>query len=202
MQHLLGEDQAGEGVRQIGQLLFHAFHFWQAGKHVLSVSERLARALAARSDAVGAWRMSAPHNAGYLQLPRNLLWSRIQEDAVPEPIDGMFWHVNERADGSVSRLELLLVLGLRLDRAGLSLVAAGGNVPEPPGHWADEHVRADAPDFSNVLPGGELRGLHSVVAAGEVLKLASLCFWYAAHQDTPQAQSADARVTVLDLASS
>jgi hypothetical protein len=93
------------------------------------------------------------------------------------------------------------VLGMRPERAGLSLVAVGGSVPEPPGHWADVRVRDDAPDFSNVLPGGELRGLQSVVAAGEVLKLASLCFWYAMRQATAHA-STDKHVTALDVTSS
>jgi len=51
-------------------------------------------------------------------------------------------------------------------------------LPEgPPGHWGDLQAREDEPDFTNLLPGGELRGLYSLVSVAEALKLASRLFY-------------------------
>jgi len=76
-------------------------------------------------------------------------------------------------------LEVLLVLGLRGDRPGLSTIRIGADpAAVESGHWCDEEGRPGGEDFANVLPGGEMEGLHSLLTEAEVLKLVSRCFFY------------------------
>lgn len=163
LRELVPEDAPAAATQQIGHLLFHAFHYWHAGRHVLAIqAPDVERVLAMRpaGDALPATTFPA----GYVQLPRNLFWSAIEEGATPEAVDGFFW-----VSAGDARLETLLALGLRADRAGLSVAHmsfAAAHAAEPPG---------GAP-FGNVLPGGELAGLQSVTTPAETLELARRCF--------------------------
>ncbi len=179
LRELRPEGADAGGLLDLGRLIFHAYHFRRAGEPVYRLEEPLARQLLASPPPVGAWTLTAPDPAGYLALPRQLLWARVAADAAAEPVDGSFWRVDEAAANQ--RLDALLVLGLRADRPGFSVAGMSAVVPDG-GHWADLQARADGPDFANILPGGELRGLHGLVTEAEVLKLLSLCFWHmAAH---------------------
>ncbi len=71
---------------------------------------------------------------------------------------------------------MLLALGVRAGRPGLSVIPASVAFARP-ADWLHEAARTEGADFANVLPGGELRGLHAVVSAAEVLKLAARVFW-------------------------
>jgi hypothetical protein len=169
-----------EAVARAGALLFHAFRFWLHGTRVYELSEELLRATLERAAPVGEWRLRTPAPAGYVQLPHHLFWARVAEEAAAEPVDGFFFSAPTPDEGvRGERLDLLLVLGVRRGRPGVSLVdldvEAGGELA----HWADVDARGDGADFANVLPGGELRGYHSLTTRAEVLKLASLCFWLA-----------------------
>jgi hypothetical protein len=64
---------------------------------------------------------------------------------------------------------------VRADRPGFSVVSASGVTDDEP-HWADLDARPDGQDFATTLPGGELDRLYSIETAGELLRLASLCF--------------------------
>lgn len=186
LRELTPDDAPGSAVLEVGRLLFHAYHFWLFGKHVLIVDEPLARRLLAAPPIVGEWQLAPPQPAGYLQLPRNLLWARAQPDAPPEPVDGLFWAMIGEADAAVPpypRLDALLALGLRADRPGLTVVDVSTPLGDLPGHFADARGRDQGADFANVLPGGELAGLFALVSRLEALKLLSLCFWQAAHPD-------------------
>lgn len=194
-------------LHELGLLLFHGYHFWRFGRVVYLVERGLVERLAAQPPVVGEWELTPPHPAGYLQLPRNLVWARIGESAPAEPVDGLFWTMaggDDPAAPPYARLDALLALGLRSDRPGLSVVPVGAPLPDGPGHWADMRAReratgeaeatgaseatgatgaidaVPAADFANVLPGGELGGLLSLVNEAEVLKLISLLFWHAA----------------------
>ncbi len=186
----LPPEGAGAGqLRELGLLLFQGYHFWLYGRRVFVVEPELARRLLARPPTVGEWELTPPHPAGYLRLPRNLVWARVAEGAPAEPVDGLFWTMVGRQDPATppyDRLDTLLALGLRSDRPGLSVVPVAARLPGGPGHGADLRARESPPDapapadFANVLPGGELGGLHSLVNEAEVLKLVSLLFWHAA----------------------
>jgi hypothetical protein len=180
---LLPEESRGaehrDLVAQVSALLFHAFRFWLHGRCVCALDEATARSLLTRTEPVGEWPLRTPAPAGYVQLPRHLVWSRVAEDAAAEPVDGFFWSAPTADEGARGqRLDLLLALGVRRDRPGLSVVDASLEDSERLVHWADVDARPGGTDFENVLPGGELQGYHSLTTQAEVLKLASRCFWY------------------------
>lgn len=190
----------GEMLRRYGRLLFHAYHFWRAGKNTVELDDASARRLVEETPRVGLWRLRAPVRAGYLRLPRHVFWARVEEGATAEAVDGFFWFLSsipERAEDTPPesptgeaaaeeptgatpppRLHLLLVLGLRPDRPGFGSIDVSRDVAEAPeGHWAGIDARPGGEDFANVLPGGELDRLHAVTTENEALKLACLAFW-------------------------
>ncbi len=209
LRELTPEGTGADGLRELGLLLFQGYHFWLHGRRVYAVERALAKRLLAQPPAVGEWELSPPHPAGYLQLPRNLLWARVAASAPAEPADGLFWTMVGREDPLLppyERLDALLALGLRSDRPGLSVIPVAARLPAGPGHWADVRAReADpgapqSPDFGNVLPGGEIGGLHSLVNEAEVLKLVSLLFRQAATPGAVGPAGAGAAVgSLLDL---
>jgi hypothetical protein len=167
-----------DAVREYGALLFQAFRFHDRGRRLFTVAEQLLRDVL-QSDAAGEWRFAAPHDAGYLQLPRHLVWARIDEPAPPEAVDGFFWSVVESDGGRPGSIELLLALGMHSGRPGFSVVEAVAPLPPPaPGHWGDQSARPDGTDFANILPGGEMRNLLAVTSTTELLKLVSRLFHY------------------------
>lgn len=176
------ESSDHSAVEEFGPLLFQAYHFWRYGKEVFAFDEALLRELLAETMVVGEWELVPPRPAGYLQLPRNLIWARIAEDAPAEAIDGVFWTMVGAGDPAVPpfpRLDLLVVLGLMPGRPGFSIAQVEGiTADDLPAHWADARARDDAADFSNILPGGELNNYLGLETGGEVLKLVSRCFWY------------------------
>ncbi|MFW6206079.1 MAG: hypothetical protein ACOC5I_02460 [Gemmatimonadota bacterium] len=165
----------GEALRQYGRLLYHAFHYWQNRKVTRRVDEASLRWLLDDVTSVGDWTLRPPSSSGYLQLPRNLVWAEPAPGLTPEPADGFFWTYVEPEDEPAA-LHVLLVLGVRADRPGFSVVPATGVLDTEP-HWAELEAREDGPDFGTTLPGGEMDELYSVTNAAELLKLASLCFW-------------------------
>ena len=165
-----------DALKQYGRLLYHAFHYWRDRKPTRRVGEETLRWLLDDVSSVGDWSLAVPAASGYLQLPRNLIWAEPAPGLTPEPVDGFFWRRVE-ADDAPTHLHVLLVLGVRPDRAGFSVVPATG-VLDDVDHWAEVDARPDGDDFETTLPGGELDELYSVETAAEVLKLASLCFWH------------------------
>jgi hypothetical protein len=179
--------EGASAVEQFGPLLFQAYHYWRFQKSLVTVSEPLFRHVATDFPPIGQWEVVPLYAAGYLQLPRNLLWARIAEDAQPEAVDGIFWTMVGTGEPLVppfTRADLLVVLGLIPGRPGYSVIPLSAELEEPQGHWGDEQARTNSPDFANNLPGGELQQLHALETAGEVWKLVSRLFWYGAqHPD-------------------
>lgn len=172
-------DTPNDAVLHYGALAFQAFHFHSAGHPVYTVdADTLERLIAL--PPIGAWTLRAPTPSGYLQLPRNRLWVGADATGAAEPVDGFFWTLGER------RLDLVLCTGLRPDRPGLGAIDVAAPLPaDPPGHWGDLAGREDGEDFANILPGGELDGLHGITTAAEALKLASRAFWLATERARP-----------------
>jgi hypothetical protein len=165
----------GEAFRQHGRLLFHAFHFWRAGKVEVELDEALVRRLLDDDEPGGDRALATPAVAGYLRLPRNLIWAAPAPGERPEPADGFFWTFYPPSEAAPRALHLLMALGVRPDRPGFSVVTATGEVGAYP-HWADVDARPGVTDFATTLPGGELDRLYSVETTAELLKLASRCF--------------------------
>lgn len=178
-------------LEPVGMLLFQSYHFWRAGQHVYVLEPALARALAEGAPGVlreiagqappAAATAYVPAPAGYLQLPRNLFWARVDEAATPEPVDGLFWTMAHAGDagGPPARLDLLLALGLWPGRPGLSVIPVAEPLAgRPLTDLALARARPDGADFANVLPGGELEGLFALTTPAEVLKLFALVWSY------------------------
>jgi len=162
---------ASEGGAQIALLAFHSFRRWQQGGDDLAIEAAELTELLGRAE-VGAWRLETPAPAGYLRLPRHLLWVAGSGDQPAEPVDGFFWVTG---DVGSNALDLLLVLGMHEAREGMTVIELPSGPLPAEGHWGDLQFREDGADFGNVLPGGEhLFGLGS---SGEVLKLVSRVFW-------------------------
>ncbi|HEX7117523.1 MAG TPA: hypothetical protein VF212_01965 [Longimicrobiales bacterium] len=193
----LAPDEAGADVYgRYGALLYQAWHFWRFGRRLLVLDPEQARRLVdARFPEVGAWELTPPYPAGYVQLPRHLFWARTDASAPPEPVDGWFWTMLGSGDAEsppYERIDLLFVLGMRPDRAGFGTVPVAAALHGAPvGHWADGEARPEGGDFSNVLPGGELQDWYALVTEQEALKLASRTFWHLA--SNPDALSAEQR---------
>lgn len=173
-----------------GAFAFQALHFIQEGRPVLLVETELCRALTAErwvapeggeaspvagpgTQAGTSTPIAAPSAAGYAQLPRNLFWAQTAEGSPPEPVDGLFWTLSP-----VGQLHLLVAAGLREGRPGLSVLPLPDTPFAEAPAWLEAPVRERGADFATTLPGGELEGLYSLTAAGEVLKLVARLFLY------------------------
>lgn len=179
MRGLLPPDASAPAFAQFSAIAYHAYHYWLAGKQTQLVGDDALRRLLDPATRIGSWDMVPPAPAGYTQLPRNLLFARVEADAPAEGVDG-FFHVmrgvNDPAVPPFARLDVLLVLGLVPNRAGFSIVEVSTDVTaEAAGHFGDVQAREQGNDFENILPGGEGR-LYAVTNTLEVLKLVSRVF--------------------------
>jgi len=187
LREIQGEERGGDAIERFAAFLFHAWHFHRAGEVLLLLGTEAARAaVASEVGTVGAaaadsadfadsapvqWDGTLPADAGYLQLPRHLFWSHPESDGPAEPIDGFFW---VRAAGDT--LALLVALGVRGDRPGISVVELPPLPLAEATRWVAGGAREGGEDFATTLPGGELDHLYSIVTLGEVLTLAGRVF--------------------------
>jgi hypothetical protein len=185
---ILPAEAPAEALEQYRLLLFHSYNFWRYGKRVYFLEQGVARYLVEAAPMLRSWELEIAYPAVYVQLPANLFWGSISPESTPEPLDGFFVTCLEATDAlgkPFRRLEVLAVLGIRRDRAGFSIVPfateAGPGIPEV---WAEASGRDDGKDFENLLPGGEMAGLYSVLTTAEALKLLARAFWYVdAHRE-------------------
>lgn len=185
---------AGEAIRDIippeapsdmldeyRALFYHAFNFWRFGRRLYVVEPAVARYLVEGPPRLEEWEFAAPYDSLYIQLPPNLFWASIGTDVPPEPVDGFFVTVARERDPlgvPFVDMQVLMVLGIHRLRAGFSVIAfdteAGKGIPPV---WA-EPGRDQGHDFENVLPGGEIAGLYSILTTSEALKLVARVLWY------------------------
>lgn len=183
LRELRAPDVGGEAIHRYAVLLHQAFLFERAGRHVILPATGVLRYLADGAP-TPTGPLQPPAEAGYVQLPQHLVW--IEAGAGhPESVDGMFWSL---APGGT--LRLLLALGMRGDRAGLSVVPVAEAPWADAADWLEASVRPDGRDFATTLPGAEFDGLYSFETAGEPLKLfARLCAYLAVFPDSVRAGS-------------
>ncbi len=190
VRELQGEDRGPDALRRFGALVYHGYHFHDAGEPLLLLETPAARYLvdgSAEAEGSGAhppsgssgtpglpaWTGELPEPAGYLQLPRHLFWVHSEGEGVPEPLDGFFW--TRAGDAG---LALTAIAGIRGDRPGFSILPLPPVPLKDAGRWVTERIRSDGADFATTLPGGELDRLYSLLTTGELLKLAALVFAY------------------------
>lgn len=177
IREIQGEERGGEAIHRYGAFLFHAYHFHRAGEPLLLLEEGAARHIVESAFDRASWEGGLPAAAGYLQLPRNLFWSDPGDDGTPEPLDGISWVL-----ASEGTLSLLLALGVREGRPGISVIEVPPLEISEAGRWLTEKARESGEDFDTKLPGGELDRLYSLVTLGEVLKLATRAFAHLAEK--------------------
>lgn len=195
VREIVSAEAPPEALDQYRALLFHAYNFWRAGRCLYLVEPAVARYLVEAAPALSGWELALPADCVYLQLPANLFWASIEADGAPEPVDGLFVTAARTSDAlgvQYQQVELLLVLGIRRDRAGFSIIPFSTETgPGIVQEWADAEDRADGGDFASRLPGGEMAGLYSLVTAAEALKLMARVLWYLdAHPDALQLEHA------------
>jgi hypothetical protein len=173
LREIRGEDDDPQLIQQFGVLLFHAFHFWKEGLPFFLLETGVVRSLVAEGPGEGGWSPSLPGPAGYVQLPLHLVWVPGGDETPPESLDGFFWSI---PDGE--NLALLIAMGIRKDRPGLSVVPLPTLPLSAAGEWASIDVRPDGNDFQSSLPGAELEDLYALEAGAEAVKLAMRVFWY------------------------
>ena len=203
------EDAPPDALEQYRALLYHAYNFWRFGKRLFLVETPVVRYLVEAAPKLSDWELAMPYPSLYVQLPANLFWGSISPGITPEPIDGFFVTsaVGEDALGvPFQRVAVLVVLGIRRDRAGFSVVPFDTETgPGIVADWATAQGREGARDFQNVLPGGEIAGLYSILTTSEVLKLLGRVLWYVdLHPDqvsmeTPTGPRATDAVSALPL---
>jgi hypothetical protein len=171
-----------EALEEYRALLYQAFNFWRFGRRMYVLDAAVARYLVEAAPALAGWELSLPLPSVYLRLPPNLFWASISTDVPPEPVDGFFATVADGADplgGPFQELQVLMVLGLRRARAGFSVIPFATEAgPGIPATWAEAPGREGARDFANILPGGEMAGLYSILTTTEALKLLARALWY------------------------
>lgn len=181
IREIVPADAPPEMLEEYRALFYHAYNFWSHGRHLYVVEPAVARYLVEAAPSLEDWRFDAPHPAVYLQLPPNLFWASIGTDVPPEPVDGFFVTVCADRDPlgvPFDDVQALMVLGIHRLRAGFSVVPfetqTGPGIPPP---WS-EPGREEGRDFENVLPGGDMAGLYSILTTGEALKLVARVLWY------------------------
>lgn len=176
------DEAPAEAMDQYRALLFQAYNFRRAGKKLYSLAPSFARYLVEAAPSLTGWEFRTPHPSVYLQLPRHLFWSRVTPGATPEPVDGLFASAVTAEDPlgpAYRRLEVLMVLGMRPDRAGFSVVPFDTEIGTGiPAVWAEAKGRTEGREFENVLPGGEMSNLYSISTTTEATKLLARALWY------------------------
>ncbi|MBD0321288.1 MAG: hypothetical protein ICV87_13185 [Gemmatimonadetes bacterium] len=175
-------DATADILEEYRALFYHGFNFWRFGRRLYVLEPATARYLVEAAPKLAGWELKLPYPSVYVQLPPRLFWASIAVDAPPEPVDGFFAVQSQGIDPlgpGFSDLQVLMVLGVRRDRAGFSVIPFDTEVgPGIPADWAEAQGRADGPDFVNILPGGEMAGLYSILTNTEALKLLARALWY------------------------
>jgi hypothetical protein len=178
---IIPPDAPSEMLDEYRALFYHAFNFWRFGRRLYVLEPAVARYLVEGAPTLSDWELSAPYDSLYIQLPANLFWASIGTDVPPEPVDGFFVTIGREQDPlglPFLDVQIVMVLGIHRQRAGFSVVAfdteAGQGIPPV---WA-EPGRDRGRDFENVLPGGEIAGLYSILTTAEAFKLVARVLWY------------------------
>ena len=206
---MIADDSPPEAVDQYGDLLWQGYRFWAAGRRLYAFGDAVtSKLLAPRYDMVG-WLLAAPPSC-YLQFPNQRLWTRVAQDAPFEPVDGCFVTADETTIDAraVVDLRILLVLGLRPERPGVSLVIEHFEIaPSEAEERAAAPWQAGEDAFSTSLPGGEKRGLRTLSTQGELetLVLRSLhtldtrAKLLVAHPAQPSAPAGTSRLAYVEV---
>ncbi len=167
---MVPDDAPADAIDEYGELLYQGYQFWAFGRRLYVLSDDVLAHLLAPRYAFDGWTLAAPP-ACYLQLPYQRVWARVAADAPFEPVDGCFVMVDETAPApeAGAHLRALMMLGLRHDRPGISLVSYRTDLdPRHASRFAAEPWREDAAPFANAIPGGERKGYSTLATTSEL----------------------------------
>jgi hypothetical protein len=164
LRELRPDEGLGEAMDQMVALVHHAYLTWAAGAVTISVSREAAEEMLADAGSRPDDPNEAP--AYYAQFPERMIWARVIEDEVPEPLDGVFVAPAPGGD-----LRVLGIFGMRPDRSGFSAVEATGARVE--GLARDDGSAL----FDPTLAGGAAAGLRSIIGEAELLELGWRTRW-------------------------
>jgi hypothetical protein len=174
LRDIIPDDASPDATEEYADLLYHGYQFWAFGRRLYVLDRAVADAVTAPTFEIGDWILAAPPSC-YVQFPAQRLWARVAGDAPYEPVDGLFVVVDdtEPAPEAGAHLRVQLVLGLRADRPGVSLVSYRTDLdPTTVAAHATRPWREDAEPFANAIPGGERRGLRTIATTSELEALA------------------------------
>lgn len=192
LREIQGGERGGASIERFAAFVFHAYHFHRGGERLFLMGTDRARALVDPPYEGASWSGDLPSEAGYLQLPHQLFWSHPDPQGAAEPIDGVFW-----VRGAGDTISLLVALGLRGNRPGLSVMELPPLPLAEATHWVTGGTREEGADFETTLPGGDLDRLYSVVTLGEVLTLIGRAFAHLAQ--APESLGSEERAPRADV---
>jgi hypothetical protein len=195
LDEIVPEEADPESLDEYGELLYQGYQFWAYGRRLYSFEESVAMQLTEPEYDLGDWVFAAPP-ASYLQFPYQRFWARVSADAPYEPLDGVFVvaaNTEERADSGV-HLRVQMVLGLRSDRPGVSLVSYRDDLdPTTVAARAVRPWRAEGVAYANAIPGGERMGYRTLATTSELEALVIRAFHYLdTHPDRVERVTEDA----------
>ncbi|MEP7086601.1 MAG: hypothetical protein ABI884_04650 [Gemmatimonadota bacterium] len=177
---MVADDADPEAMDEYGELLYQGYQFWSFGRRLYSFEDSVAALLTEPDYEMGDWILAGPP-ASYLQFPYQKLWARVSTDAPYEPLDGLFAvaaETEQRAD-SGAHLRVQMVLGLRPDRPGVSLVSYRDDLdPAKVAGRAAHPWRAEGVAYANAIPGGERMGYRTLATTSELEALVIRAFHY------------------------
>lgn len=180
LKEIVPETAPPDAMDEYGELLYQAYQFWAFGRRLYVLTEDVTAHLTQPVFDVDDWQLAAPP-ACYIQFPYQRLWARVAADAPFEPVDGCFVVVDdtEPAPQGGAHVRVQLVLGLRADRPGISLVSYRTDLdPHQIAQCANAPWREETPAFSNTIPGGERKGYKTLATTSELQALVLRILYY------------------------
>lgn len=177
---MMADDAPSEAVDEYGELLYQGFQFWSFGRRVYLLGEDVSRELIVGDYPMDGWILAAPP-ACYLQFPRQRFWARVAADQPFEPADGCFVVVDDTdpAPQAGAHLRVQLVLGVRTDRPGASLMSYRTDLdPYAVSRLARAPWREGSEAFANAIPGGERMDYHTLATTSELEALVLRAFHF------------------------
>jgi hypothetical protein len=167
---MVPEDAPPAALDEYAELLFHGYSFWESGRRLYVLDDALLQQLTTPRLTLSDWELAAPPSC-YMQFPSQRLWARVAGEAPWEPADGCFVALDD--DGSAgddpAELRVLLVLGMRAERPGVSLIAHHATLDARSAMTrASAPWRGDAEPFAAAIPGAELKGLRTLATTSEL----------------------------------
>ena len=180
LEEIMSEDAPSEAVDEYGELMYQGYQFWSFGRRLYSFGTDVTEQLTAKQYQMDGWILAAPPSC-YLQFPYQRLWARVGAEEPFEPVDGCFVVVDETAPApeAGAHLRAQLVLGVRTDRPGVSLMSYRTDLdPHAVSKLARSPWREGTAPYANAIPGGERKGYLTIATTSELEALVLRAFNY------------------------